>query len=94
MLLLLDRHGALLLGDLTRPVRLLAHHHRSPFGHLSLLPRLFHLLARFLRVVRRLRRRSDVELVVVPGGRHAMLRHARTFHRLTADFVVRGLLGT
>jgi alpha-beta hydrolase superfamily lysophospholipase len=35
----------------------------------------------------------DVEYVEVPGGRHAMLRHGRTFGRLATGFVVPALVG-
>jgi dienelactone hydrolase len=43
-------------------------------------------------VVATLRRRTDVEYVEVPGGKHAMLRHGRTFERAAAGFVT-GLRG-
>lgn len=39
-------------------------------------------------VARRLARRTDVEFVDVPGGKHAMLRHGATFERAAARFVV------
>jgi len=38
-------------------------------------------------VAERLRRRADVTFLEVPGGKHAMLSHARTFERAAADFV-------
>jgi alpha-beta hydrolase superfamily lysophospholipase len=46
------------------------------------------------RIVARALARSAVEVdfVTVPGGRHAMLRHARQFERPAARFVVRNLL--
>ncbi len=49
--------------------------------------------ARAREVVRRLARTTDVELVEVPGGKHAMLRHATTFERAAAGFVTETLLG-
>ena len=50
-------------------------------------------LERVRTVVASLRRRTDVELREVPGGKHAMLRHGRTFEGAAADFAVRTLLG-
>ena len=50
-------------------------------------------LPRTEAVVRRLRRYAPVELVVVPGGKHAMLRHGRVFERQAADFVTSAVLG-
>ncbi len=44
-------------------------------------------------VAQRLRRSADVGYVRVGGGRHAMLRHGRTFDRAAADFAVATLLG-
>ncbi len=44
-------------------------------------------LASAQSVVRRLARRTTVELVVVPGGKHAMLRHAGAYEQHTRDFV-------
>lgn len=41
-----------------------------------------------------LRRRAPVDYVVVPGGKHAMLRHGRRFEALAADFTRDALLGT
>lgn len=38
-------------------------------------------------VARNLARRTDVELVEVPGGKHAMLRHAAVFERAATRFV-------
>ncbi|MBZ5737633.1 alpha/beta hydrolase [Nocardioides mangrovi] len=38
-------------------------------------------------VVASLRRRTEVEYVEVPGGKHAMLRHGRTFERAATAFV-------
>ncbi|WP_243059575.1 alpha/beta hydrolase [Nocardioides sp. SR21] len=37
-------------------------------------------------VARNLSRRTDVELVEVPGGKHAMLRHGRTFEVAASRF--------
>jgi alpha-beta hydrolase superfamily lysophospholipase len=45
-------------------------------------------------VVRRMARTTDVELVEVAGGRHAMLRHGSEFERTAAAFVTETLLGT
>ena len=39
-------------------------------------------------VVANLRRRTVVDYLEVPGGRHAMLRHGRDFERAAAEFVV------
>ncbi|MCY7395320.1 MAG: alpha/beta hydrolase [Nocardioides sp.] len=39
----------------------------------------------------RLSRRADVEFLDVPGGKHAMLSHGRTFERAAADFVAETL---
>jgi dienelactone hydrolase len=39
-------------------------------------------------VARRLADSADVEFRVVPGGKHAMLRHGRVFENAAADFVV------
>ncbi len=50
-------------------------------------------LERARSVARRLAGRTDVDLVVVPGGKHAMLSHAGAFTRPTTDFVTRTLLG-
>jgi pimeloyl-ACP methyl ester carboxylesterase len=41
----------------------------------------------------RLGRRTDVEFLPVDGGRHAMLRHGRTFDGAAADFATRVLRG-
>jgi alpha-beta hydrolase superfamily lysophospholipase len=49
-------------------------------------------LERARTVVQRLARRTSAELVVVPGGKHAMLKHAGVFTRHTTDFVARHLL--
>lgn len=38
-------------------------------------------------VARNLSRRTDVELVEIPGGKHAMLRHGREFEQAAARFV-------
>lgn len=51
------------------------------------------LLDRAESVARRLQASADVELRVVPGGKHAMLRHGRAFEQAAADHVVRGLVG-
>ncbi len=48
--------------------------------------------ARSRAVAERLARSTDVTFQVVPGGKHAMLRHGRTFESAAADFVVGGLL--
>ncbi|MDO9456580.1 alpha/beta hydrolase [Nocardioides sp.] len=39
-------------------------------------------------VADRLARSADVDYRVVPGGKHAMLRHGRAFEKAAADFVV------
>ncbi|MCW2813921.1 MAG: Alpha/beta hydrolase family protein [Nocardioides sp.] len=39
-------------------------------------------------VADRLSRSADVEFRVVPGGKHAMLRHGRVFEQAATDFVV------
>lgn len=44
-------------------------------------------------VAERIARSTDVELVTVPGGRHAMLRHAKTFELAAAGFTTDTLLG-
>jgi fermentation-respiration switch protein FrsA (DUF1100 family) len=44
-------------------------------------------------VARRVGRTADVELVVVPGGRHAMLGSAAAFERPAAAFATATLLG-
>ena len=44
-------------------------------------------------VARALRRTTNVGYVSVAGGKHAMLRHGRTFDRVAADFAVATLLG-
>lgn len=49
-------------------------------------------LASAQQVARRLGRRTDVVLEVVPGGKHAMLSHAGVFEEHTTDFVTRLLL--
>ncbi|MGA8210772.1 MAG: alpha/beta hydrolase [Nocardioidaceae bacterium] len=43
-------------------------------------------------VARHLRRTAEVGYVRVAGGRHAMLRHGRTFERVATDFVAATLL--
>ncbi|WP_344203299.1 alpha/beta hydrolase [Aeromicrobium alkaliterrae] len=43
---------------------------------------------------RNVARTADVTFVPVEGGKHAMLRHHRTFDRLAADFTAATLLGT
>ena len=43
--------------------------------------------------VRRLPDGTDVDLVLIPEGRHAMLRHGRDFEEWATDFVVATLLG-
>ena len=42
--------------------------------------------------VRRLPAGTDVEHVLVPGGKHAMLRHGRAFEEWATEFVVTTLL--
>ncbi|GAA1925829.1 alpha/beta hydrolase [Nocardioides hwasunensis] len=49
---------------------------------------------RSLQLARRLSESGRVGYVAVPGGRHAMLRHGRTFERYAAEFVTATLLGT
>jgi pimeloyl-ACP methyl ester carboxylesterase len=48
--------------------------------------------ARARAVARNLSRTGDVELVEIPGGKHAMLRHGREFDRRAADFTATTLL--
>jgi pimeloyl-ACP methyl ester carboxylesterase len=48
--------------------------------------------ARARAVARRLSSRAEVTWVDVPGGRHAMLRHGRTFEREAARFTAGALL--
>ena len=48
--------------------------------------------ARARAVARQLSRRTRVAWVDVPGGRHAMLRHGRTFEREAARFTTDALL--
>lgn len=48
-------------------------------------------LDRARRVANRLSRSADVELRVVEGGKHAMLKHGGEFERAAADFVVEHL---
>ena len=43
-------------------------------------------------LVRRLAPGTDVDLVTIEGGKHAMLRHGRAFEERAADFVVSTLL--
>lgn len=50
-------------------------------------------LDRVERVVDRLGRTSDVELVTIEGGKHAMLRHHREFDGRAARFTAEALLG-
>jgi alpha-beta hydrolase superfamily lysophospholipase len=45
-------------------------------------------------VAANLARSADVAFVTVAGGRHAMLRHGRTFEGLAAQFATATLLGT
>ncbi len=49
--------------------------------------------ARARAVTERLGRRGEARFVEVEGGRHAMLRHGRTFERLASGFVVEALRG-
>lgn len=49
--------------------------------------------SRSAELARRLGRDATVGHVTVPGGRHAMLRHGRTFETYAADFVTATLLG-
>ena len=44
-------------------------------------------------MARRLAASASVGYVSVPGARHAMLRHGRTFETYAADFVTATLLG-
>ena len=48
--------------------------------------------SRSAELARRLGRDTTVGHVSVPGGRHAMLRHGRTFETYAADFVTATLL--
>lgn len=43
-------------------------------------------------VARNLARTADVELVTIPDGKHAMLRHGREFDRRAAEFTAETLL--
>lgn len=45
-------------------------------------------------MARRLARTTSVGYISVPGARHAMLRHGRTFETYAADFVTATLLGS
>ncbi|MDQ2755634.1 MAG: alpha/beta hydrolase [Actinomycetota bacterium] len=47
---------------------------------------------RSLAVAARLGRRTQVDVVTVPGGKHAMLRHGGRFESAAADFTRRALL--
>lgn len=49
--------------------------------------------ARSASVAAGLRRTAEVGYVRVSGGKHAMLRHGRTFDRVAADFAAATLLG-
>ena len=49
--------------------------------------------ARSRAVADDLARSTDVDYVLVPGGKHAMLAHHREFDRAAADFVTATLLG-
>ncbi len=49
-------------------------------------------LERARMVAQRLARRTDVDLVIVPGGKHAMLSQAGVFTRHVTDFLARTLL--
>ncbi len=49
--------------------------------------------SRSAEMARRLARTTSVGYVTVPGARHAMLRHGRTFETYAADFVTATLLG-
>ena len=49
--------------------------------------------ARLASVAAGLRRTAEVGYVRVSGGKHAMLRHGRTFDRVAADFAAATLLG-
>jgi alpha-beta hydrolase superfamily lysophospholipase len=48
---------------------------------------------RSAELARRLEATTPVGYVTIPGGRHAMLRHARVFESYAADFVTATLLG-
>jgi pimeloyl-ACP methyl ester carboxylesterase len=50
--------------------------------------------ARSAALADRLSRETTVSYVTVEGGKHAMLRHGRTFDRLAAEFAVATLLDT
>lgn len=43
-------------------------------------------------VARNLARRTEVELIEIPGGKHAMLRHGSAFEKAASGFVVDTLL--
>ena len=45
-------------------------------------------------LARRLGETTSVGYVAVPGGKHAMLRHGRTFETFAAEFVAATMLGT
>lgn len=49
---------------------------------------------RSAELARRLETTTPVGYVTIPGGRHAMLRHARAFESYAADFVTATMLGT
>lgn len=49
--------------------------------------------ARSADLARRLAGRTPVGYISVPGGKHAMLRHGRTFETLAAEFVAATMLG-
>lgn len=49
--------------------------------------------ARARALAARMARTTDVAFREIPGGRHAMLRHAGEFERPAVEFVVRTLLG-
>jgi alpha-beta hydrolase superfamily lysophospholipase len=49
---------------------------------------------RSAELARRLETTTPVGYVTIPGGRHAMLRHARAFEGYATDFVTATLLGT
>ncbi|MFC7727840.1 alpha/beta hydrolase [Nocardioides sp. GCM10028917] len=49
---------------------------------------------RSAELARRLASTTPVGYVTIPGGRHAMVRHARAFEAYAADFVTATLLGT
>ncbi len=50
--------------------------------------------SRSAELARRLATTAQVTYVPVPGGRHAMLRHGRTFESRAAEFVTGTLLGS